>query len=397
MYLAFVGILLAYGIDASLPAFDQLREQFDLDARGVSPSIIITVYFFGIAAGQLVWGLLSDRFGRQPVLLAATGFYAAGAIGSAFAPNLEMLLASRVLWGFGAAALNVLRFAIARDLFAGDQMARVVSTFSAIFLLGPIFAPVISEGILVVGNYQAVFGFGVFLAALVIVWTIRFGETLAPEHRRELRFGPIVETFRAILATRITLWIGGVQIFATAAFLIWLGSSQPIIDRVYGRESQFAIFFGISGLAMGASLLIVKPYIEQIGARRIAVFATAGYVAACAVGSIMAFATNGVPSVWAWFGWALVANVFSILVAPMSVSLALEPMADKAGTASSLLGVAQFGIGSTLAAVVDGMVDTTVTPMIVGSLVFGVASLACLLMALRPTSSDSVRTQPVPL
>lgn len=86
---------MAFGIDAALPAFDQLSAAFDLDERGMSPAITGTVYFAGMAVGQLSYGILADRFGRRPVLIAGISVYAVGAICSALSPNLEALLAAR--------------------------------------------------------------------------------------------------------------------------------------------------------------------------------------------------------------------------------------------------------------------------------------------------------------
>ena len=112
-FLAFIGILMAFGIDAALPAYDELRTDFDLDARNLSPAIIGTMYLVGMAVGQLVYGVLADRFGRRPILVLGISVYACSALVAAIAPNLELLLIARFAWGFGAAAPTVIRFAIA--------------------------------------------------------------------------------------------------------------------------------------------------------------------------------------------------------------------------------------------------------------------------------------------
>ena len=119
------------------------------------------------------------------------------------------------------------------------------------------------------------------------------------------------------------------------------------------------------------------------------------FVTLAAIGLVGAIAADGVPSIWWWFGWAFCANAMSMIMGPMSASLALEPMADKAGTASAILGVAQLGVGAGLAAIVDAQIDTTVTPMLLGALVYGVLGLVCLVMATRqPTPT---RRAPTPV
>jgi DHA1 family bicyclomycin/chloramphenicol resistance-like MFS transporter len=336
-----------------------------------------------MALGQLFYGVLADRFGRRPILLLGIGIYSVGALVSALAPGLGVLLVARFVWGLGASAPTVLRFAIARDLFAGDQMARVVSTFSAVFLLGPIFVPFIGEAILTVGDWRAVFASSLVLAVVAWVWALQFGETLDPQHRRTLQLAPLVVAMRAVARVHVTRWVLIAQAFFGGAFFVWLGSAQPVIDDVYDRSSQFTLFFGASGIGMALALLFNRRLIDRYGADKMVVRAGTVFVAVTMVGLVGTIAADGVPSVWWWFGWALVANAMSMIMGPMSAALALEPMADMAGTASAILGVSQLGVGAGLAAVVDAQIDDTVTPMLIGALVYGVAGLGCLLLAVR--------------
>lgn len=386
-FLAFVGVLMAFGIDGALPAFDELRVAFDLDERGLSPAIIGTPYLVGMAFGQVASGVLTDRFGRRPILMWGIAVYSVGALISAFAPGLGVLLLGRFVWGVGAAAPTVIRFAIARDLYEGDQMARVVSTFSAVFLLGPIIVPFIGEGILVIGNWQAVFLAGLVLAVAAGVWTVRFGETLAPANRRTLELAPFVEAMRAVARTRVTFWVLISQAFFSGAFFVWLGSAQPVIDEIYDRASQFTLFFGASGIGMAVALLFNRRLIERYGAATMVVRAAVVYVVVSIIGLVGTLAAAGVPSIWWWFAWAFVVNAMSMIMGPMSASLALDPMGDKAGTTSALLGVSQLGIGAGLAAFVDAQIDRTVTPMVLGALVYGGLGLVCLVLATRGIAS----------
>lgn len=385
-FLAFIGVLMAYGIDAALPAFDELRADFDLDDRGISPAIVGTPYFVGAAVGQLVFGVVADRFGRRPTLLTGFGIYGLAAVGAAVAGELWLLLVARFVWGVGAAAPSVLRFAIARDLFDGDRLARVISTFSAVFLLGPIFVPFVGEAIVAFGSWRTVFAIALPLSLVAIGWTVVFGETLAPEHRRPLRFTPIVDGFRAVVRTPVTRWVMVSQVFITGAFFIWLGSAQPVIDVVYDRDEQFTIFFGLSGAGMALALLANNRLIDRFGTRRMVRLASAGFVIVTVAGLVVAVIGDGRPPFALWFGWAVLANACAMVIGPMSASLALEPMADKAGTASALLGVAQFGVGALLAAVVDAQIGDSVTPMLVGALVYGSISLGAMLLALAAPS-----------
>lgn len=380
-FLAFVGILMAFGIDGALPAFDELRAEFDLDALGISPAVTGTAYFAGMAVGQLFCGVLGDRFGRRNTLVAGIVLYGVAAVASALAPTFTLLLIARFVWGLGAAGPSVIRFAIARDLYVGDRMARIVSTFMAFFLIGPILMPFVGEAVLLVGSWRSVFLMGIVLAAVSLVWTIRFGETMAPEHQRPIRFAPFADAFRSVASTKVTRWsIIGSTLF-NAAFLVWLGSAQPILDEVYGRDSQFTIFFGLSGVGMALALISNNWLIDRFGARSMIRSASMAHVAATLLAVVVVLAADGVPSVYLWFAWAVAANAMTMVIAPMASALAMEPMASKAGTASSIMGVAQLGIGALIAAIVDNLIDTTVTPMVIGALVFGSLGLVALLWA----------------
>ena len=381
-FLAFVGMLMAFGIDASLPAFDELRDDFDLDARGISPAIVGTPYFVGAAVGQLAFGVLADRFGRRSMLIVGFVLYGAAAAACALSTELWMLIAMRFVWGIGAAAPSALRFAIARDLYGGDRLARVITTFSAVFLLGPILAPFLGEALVSLGSWRTVFVFGVPLGVVALVWTVAFGETLAPEHRRPLRLSPIAEGLRAVVTTPVTRWVMIGQVFNAGAFFIWLGSAQPIIDEVYDLDDRFTLIFAISGIGMAIALFLNRRLIERFGTRQMIRVASISFVVVTSVGLVIALAADGRPVFALWLGWAVLANASSTVITPMSASLALEPMADKAGTASALLGVAQFGLGALLAAVVDAQVGNTVTPMLVGALLYGVVAMIALLRAL---------------
>ena len=201
----------------------------------------------------------------------------------------------------------------------------------------------------------------------------------------------MLEALRAVAATPVTRWILIAQAFFGGAFFVWLGSAQPVIDEIYDRPSQFTLFFGASGIGMALALLFNRPLIERFGAARMVVLAATVFVGLAAVGLVGTLAADGVPSIWWWFGWAFFANAMSMIMGPMSASLALEPMADKAGTASAILGVAQLGVGAGLAAIVDTQIDESVTPMLLGALVYGVLGLACLVLA---THQPAVTQQP---
>lgn len=387
-FTAYMGILLAFGIDASLPAFDELSEAFGLPEGSNDISLIVTVYFIGMATGQLFYGPLSDRFGRAPTLLAGVTLYILGAVGAILAPGFGWLLAARLLWGFGAAACATLRTSIARDLYEGDQMARVIAVMMGVFMTGPILAPLIGQALLGVVGWQGVFGAAIVLAVVQVAWTIRFGETLDESNRRLLRPAEIAESFRAVFTNAETARYTLALTAGFGAFVIFLGSSQPIIDDIYDRGDQFALWFAVASTAMIVSFLSVDRFIVRYGSARVAAFSASTALAASAVMLMAAVAGDGVPSFWAWFGVLAVANTFSALLTPTCYSLGLAPMGERAGTASAVMGFSSAAGGAILAGIVSARIDDTITPMATGYVIYSAAAVVLLWWARRAAPAD---------
>ena len=380
-FLAFMSILLAFGIDASLPAFDALRVEFGLEPDSTRISLIVTLYFVGMAVGQLFYGPLADRYGRIPALLVGIGLYGLGAIGSMLAPSLEWLLASRLVWGLGAAAAGALRTTVARDLYSGDQMARVISIMMGFFMTGPIIAPVVGAVLLSLGSWRWIFLMALILAAILVVWALRFGETLAPENRRPLELARIGSGFYSVFANQLTLRYTLAMTFAYGAFFSFLGSSQPVIAQIYDRGDTFPLWFGLMSIAFVVAFFSVNPFIVRHGAHKVAVSAIVATLVSSTALLAVASLSHGVPSFWVWLIAVGVANAFLTLLTPTCFSLALAPMGDRAGTASGVIGFTTSAGGAALAAIIDASIDATVTPMAFGYVLYGLAALGFLMSA----------------
>ena len=377
-YLAFLGVLLATGIDIALPAFDHIEDDF-----GGSPNVplIITMYFVGMALGQLVYGPLADRFGRRPAILSGLALYVVAAVASAAAPTFGVLLIARLVWGVGAAAPAGLRSAITRDLYQGDAMARITTIMMAVFLLGPVFVPLLGDAMIRVAPWRTIFWFAAALAIIGAIWCVLFGETLSPENQRPLEFSRIRQGVSAVLSTRVTLGHMLANVFLSAAFFIFLGSSQPVFDQVYGRSSQFAAMFALVGVLTIPPLLLNNRLIERHGSRRMSMLAAGASTAIALLGVVPTIVLDGTPSFWLWYVWLIFVAGLITVANPAIIALALEPMGELAGTASSLMFFSGFAAGAGLAALIDARVEETVTPFVVGFAIYMTIGFCCLVWA----------------
>lgn len=363
-------MLLAFGIDASLPAFDDIRAAFDMSPDDTAVTMTVTVYFVGLAFGQLGFGVLSDSIGRLRALQLGLAFYMLGAVAAALAPSFGMLLFARFVWGVGAAGPGVMRSAIARDLYEGDEMTRVITIVMAVFLVGPIFVPFVGVGILSVGTWRWVYLSALTVALFAVLWSFRFGETLPPEARRPFTIRPLISAAKAVVTTPLTIGRILAQTMFSAAFFVFLGSAQPIISRIYDREDQFALWFAAIGVLTIVMLLINNNLISRFGSAHLLVVFSVAEVIVAATGLAIFIAADGVPRFLVWFVWVAAASSLLTIIAPMCNGLALAPMGEIAGTASAVLGFLSMAGGAILASIVDAQIEGSVTPMALGYLIY---------------------------
>jgi DHA1 family bicyclomycin/chloramphenicol resistance-like MFS transporter len=204
------------------------------------------------------------------------------------------------------------------------------------------------------------------MALGAIVWSIRFGETLPPDRRRPIAFGPTFAAFRSVASSRVTLGHTIAVSFTFGAFYSFLGSSQPILDEIYDRGDQFALWFGAAAIAMGTVLSTGSRLIDRFGAVHVGVGSLLVTVAFSVCQLVLCLLTDGTPSVWPWFALLVAMICATSLVGPTLMSLAMEPMGHIAGTASAVIGMVSTAAGAALAALIDSRIDDTVTPMATG-------------------------------
>jgi len=375
--------LMALAIDMMLPAFDDMRDAFGLGDDSTEVAQVITVFFLGLAVAQLVWGPMSDRFGRKPILYVGLTIYALGAVLSALAPSFGLVLVSRFIWGTGAAATRVVATAIIRDSFSGSRMAEAMSQIMAVFVLVPVFAPSIGAGLIAVLPWRSVFWFCVVWVIILAAWTLRLGETLDPANRRPLDLKPIAAGFGTVMRTRITAGYTAATLFFQGVFIAYLGSSERIINDIYDREGQFPFIFGAIAVLFGLSALINGRIVGRFGTRRIIGGALGAVLVLASLLVGLALVTNGRPSFWIFIPLlALMLSCFMLLMPNLNTE-ALEPMGQLAGTAASLTGAVRIAGGALLGAIVDSQLGDTVTPFAVASLIFVLCALASTAYAQR--------------
>lgn len=382
--LAMATALTALGIDLMLPAFDEIRADFDLGAGSTAVTGLVTAYFVGLGVGTVFYGPLADHKGRRWTMRLGLGIYVTGALLAAVAPSLALVLFARFLWGMGAAGPRVVALAIVRDRFEGDAMSRTMSSLMAVFLLVPVLAPSLGALVLEVAPWRWLFVLCAAGALAVAVWTRRLPETLAAEHRiPDLRFHRVQTATRLVISNRSAVAYATATVALYGVFASYLGSSEAIVGQALDSEDRFPLIFGALAASMGVAAVLNGRIVHRFGTASMVRGALAVYVVMTGALLGVALATDGRP------GLALFMPVMAVLLAshaqllPNLNTLAMAPMAAVAGTASSVIGAAQLTLGAVLGGVLDRFFDGTIVPLAIGFVLAAAATVLAVVAARR--------------
>ena len=403
----FVGLMascmgmVALSIDVMLPAFPDIRAEFGLAADSTGTSWIVTAFFLGLAVGQLIYGPLSDRFGRKPLLYTGLTVMVVAASASAIAPSLAAVIACRVVWGMGAAAPRSLALAMVRDTYGGDMMARTMSLIMATFVLVPVLAPGLGSLVLTIAPWRALFWVPALAALGVMLWARRLPETLPLDRRRSTSPAAILEAAREVVRTPQTLGFGIALMCIFGIMTAYIGGSELIIDEVFGRKDQFALIFGALALFLAAGSFFNARFVVHIGLQRVLRYGALYLVGAAALLTIIAVVTDGTPPL-ALFALSVAVLLPSVaVIMPNANTAAMLPLPHVAGTAAAILGTVSTAGGALLGSVIDSRFDGTIRPFAQGVLVYAVVAAAgILLLGLRGAPArrrpPTVAVRPLP-
>ncbi len=372
---------IAISIDTVLPAFDEIEEQFDIDPGASNISLTITVFLAAMGVAMIVWGPLADRFGRKRTMYVSLALFVGGALLSTMATSFTMFLVGRALWGAAAAGPRTVSQAIIRDAYEGDLMSRIMSLITAVFLIVPILAPAVGEGLLQIGSWRLTTATGAALAIIAAIWFGRLNETIAAENVMPLEFGRVGRAARAVVSNRRTIGFTIGATMAYGAFFPWLGSSTTMIGSIFDRESQFALFFGLNAVFMAMFILISERLVNRFGTQTVLVRTVTLTVVMSIVYVVVSLSSDGVPGFWLWFALASVLTALNSSCTPLMQTQALEPMGKIAGTAASVTGAIIFVGGALLGSIIDRFIVDTVTPYGVGFAIYTTIGLSAVLFA----------------
>ncbi len=391
--LSMVMAMAALGIDMMLPAFDDIRTTFGMASDSNEVARTVTTYFIGIAVAPVFYGIFSDRFGRKPVLYVGGVIYILGAIGSALAPTFGLLLVARFVWGIGAAGGRILTTAVVRDTQRGDQMARTMSYIMTVFILVPVLAPALGAIVASLGSWRLVFWTAALLAAALLVWSLRLGETLDPDNRQPIRWAGLKTAIVRLLSQRATLIPLLALMCLMGVMSSYLASSQLLVGELFDRGDQFPVVFGAVAVVLGAAAFFNGRLVGRVGIRSILGPSAITYLVAGLATVAISVSADGSPQFWVFMPALTVAMAMQMLLVPNLNTLAMEPVGDIAGIAAAILGSMSTAGGAFMGAIVDQQMGPSVTPLAIAVAGAGVV-VTILVHLLPPAASEQPPPEP---
>ncbi len=368
----------AIAIDAMLPAFPTIVGALNI-ADPNHGQWIVTAYMTGMGLGQLFWGMLSDRFGRRPILLGGLMLYVIAALLCSLSGSFPALLAWRFVHGLAAACVTVTR-SVVRDLYSGRQMARVMSLTFVVFLTVPILAPSLGQLILFVAPWRYIFVVFAVFAAMVAVWGFwRLPETLHPEYRMTLTRKHVLNAAKLVLGTRASIFYTLAMMVMFGTIMAYVGMVAQIFSEVFHRPKLMPSMFALCAIFMGMAAYLNSRMVERLGMRLISHSALLVFIAV--TGLHVLIAMLGVEQIWSFVVLqSLTMAAFSLSVSNFG-AMAMEPMGAIAGIAASLQGFISTFSGALVGILIGEQFNGTTVPLAAGALCCGLASLGFVLLA----------------
>ncbi|PKI89641.1 Bcr/CflA family drug resistance efflux transporter [Actinomycetales bacterium SN12] len=369
-----LGALTAFGpisLDVYLPSLPQLGA--DLGASESLTQFTMSACMIGLALGQLLWGPISDRFGRRMPLIFAISGFAVTSVLCAFAPTIEALIAIRMVQGLCGAAGMVVARAVVHDVFSGPEAIAAFSTLAAVMGVAPVLAPLVGGAVATFSDWRGVFiVLAVIGALLLVVAATSVPETLQPADRTAGGIGSDFRGIGAALRNRAFMLTAVTLGFASVALFTYLQLSPFVLQKQFGLTAQqFALVFAANSLGIMAMAQLNRRLAGRVPGLRLVRWTLSAAIAASLAMTLAGMLGFAVP-------WVLVPLFVAMATHgvnnPSLTAIALGSIRHSAGSASAVLG--------TLTMLLGAFVPPLVSMLGVSATVMGATMLASFALAL---------------
>ena len=386
--MAMMTSLAALSTDAMLPALPAIATDLGLQQENAG-QLVVSFLFLGMAVGQIFYGPVSDSSGRKPAIYVGYVLFVAGCLMAIFSGSFTMMLAGRLLQGIGVAGPRSVTTALIRDLYEGRRMAQVMSFIATVFILVPVIAPALGQGVLLFAGWRAIFVALLLLALLTLGWfALRQPETLSPDRRVPFSIGRILRAFREVLVNPVALGYTVTAGLASGAFMGYLNSAQQIFQDQYGLGARFPLYFATLALALGTASFVNARLVVRYGMRALSWSALIVSSSLSLLFFVFASAQGGSPALWTFMIYMMATFFCTGILFGNLNSLAMEPLGHIAGVGAAVVGSLSLIIAALLGAFIGQRYDGTVLPLVGGFALLGLASLAIMWVVNRARQAE---------
>jgi len=252
----------AFAIDIMLPAMGVIADYYHV--TGNDQQWVLYSYIIGYGIPQIAFGPITDRFGRRSLMYLCLVAYVVFAFMCMAATSFYILCILRFIHGVFAAGIRVITLSIVRDLTAGRAMARIMSLAMTVFMIVPIIAPAIGQGVMIALGWKWMFGVLGLAGLASLLWVhFRLPETLAPEDRQELNIPKVLNGFRYVLTTRVTAGYMAASGVIYGALFAFIAAAEQIFEDVFHAGNRFALWFAIISGTLALANYINSRVVER--------------------------------------------------------------------------------------------------------------------------------------
>jgi DHA1 family bicyclomycin/chloramphenicol resistance-like MFS transporter len=387
-----LGLLSAIGpfaIDMYLPALPSIGQSLHADAATVQLSL--TVFFIAVGGGQLIYGPLSDMYGRKLPLYAGLALFCCGSIACALAPNAELFLFGRFIQGLGACGGMVIPRAVVRDLHSGVEATRLMSLLMLVFSISPLLAPLTGSFVIQIAGWRGVFWMvlGAAVIGFGILTTLRESRPKAARAHSSLRSA--FHSYRQLLADKHFIGTVLIGTCGMASFFLYLSNSPYVMIEHYHLSPRgFSLLFSLNAASFFVAAQFNSRLAMRMGLKSLVRRAATGFALAMLV--LLGLFAAGVDHLVVMVVLLCCAYACLGMTVPTSSVLALEEHGEIAGTASSLIGFLQFGLGSVVMAFSGTFANGQPLPMIAGITLCALLCVSFARITLRHSPDAAIAT-----
>ena len=377
--------LVALSIDTMLPALGYMAVDLKVDNPN-DIQLVISTIFLGLSFGLLIFGPLSDAYGRKNILYSGMILFLFGIVISIYSENLVFMLIGRFIQGIGAASCRVISLAMVRDKYEGIELAKTISLIIAFFLFIPTIAPTFGKAILLFSNWPSIFWFLFIFIFICLIWLfVRQPETLPISSRTRFSLCKVLNGTIHVIKNPLSIGyiLAGGLLYGT--FIGYLNSARQILEVQYKLGDQFVFFFGMIAFSFAFSSYTNSYFVTKFKIEKICVVSLISMILISAFFNSATY-FNDYKLELVYFivfiigYFCCLGHLFANLT-----SLALQPFGQNIGLATSVISATQTFLGVMVGTIIGQSYNTTVFPLLFS---FFACSLLAFILFLTNKKND---------